>query len=95
MARDFGQTRPKQSCLVIMHSSTFADKRIISAQTPHTNCQLRGGGLMIWACFVATGPGHRAVIESTMNSSVYQSILASSISLTAKACLKLGHATGQ
>ena len=26
-----------------------------------------GGGLMIWACFAATGPGHLAVIESTVN----------------------------
>ena len=32
-----------------------------------------GGGLMIWACSAATGPGHLAVI----NSSVHQSILES------------------
>jgi len=38
-----------------------------------------GGGLMIWACSAATGPGHLAVIESTMNSSVYQSILESNV----------------
>lgn len=29
---------------------------------------------MIWACFVATGLENLAVIESTTNSSVYQSI---------------------
>ena len=37
--------------------------------------KLGGGGLMIWACSAATGSGHLAVIESTTNSSVYQSIL--------------------
>jgi len=39
-----------------------------------------GGGLMIWPCSAATGPGHFVVIESTMNSSVYQSILESNVS---------------
>ena len=38
-----------------------------------------GEGLMMWACSAATGPGHLAVIESTMNSSVYQSILESDV----------------
>ena len=38
-----------------------------------------GGGVMIWACFAATGPGPLAVIESTMNASVYQSILKSNV----------------
>ena len=38
-----------------------------------------GGGLMVWAYFAATGPGLLAVIESTMNSSVYQSILESNV----------------
>jgi len=38
-----------------------------------------GGGLMIWACSAATGPGHLADIESTMNSSGYQSILESNV----------------
>jgi len=33
-----------------------------------TNRQHGGGGLMIWACFVATTPGHLVVIESTVNS---------------------------
>ena len=42
-----------------------------------------GGGVIIWACFTAAGPRHLALIESTMNSSVYQSIL-DSICLTAK-----------
>jgi len=28
-----------------------------------------GEGVMIWACFAATEPGHLSVIESTMNSS--------------------------
>jgi len=30
---------------------------------------------MFWACFEATGPGHIAVTESTISSSVCQSIL--------------------
>ena len=38
-----------------------------------------GGGLMMWACFAATGPGHLAVIESIMNFSGYQSILESDV----------------
>jgi len=40
-----------------------------------------GGGMMIWACFAAEGPGHLAVIESTMNFSVYQSIVESNMRL--------------
>ena len=35
--------------------------------------------VMIWACSAATGPGHLAVIESTVNSCVYQSILESNV----------------
>ena len=31
-----------------------------------------GGGVMIWASFAATGHGHLADIELTMNSSVYK-----------------------
>ena len=38
-----------------------------------------GGGLMFWACSAATEPGHLAVIESTMNSSGYQSIQESNV----------------
>lgn len=34
-----------------------------------------GGGVMIWALFPAMGPGHLTVIESTLNPSVYQSIV--------------------
>lgn len=45
------------------------------------------------ADFAATGPGYLAVIDLTMNFSIYQSILESK--LTTKASLKLGHATGQ
>lgn len=31
-----------------------------------------GVEVMLWSCFLPTGPGHFVVIESTMNSSVYQ-----------------------
>ena len=41
--------------------------------TPTAKQDVRG--LMIWVCLSATGPGHLAVIESTMNSDVYQRIL--------------------
>lgn len=36
-----------------------------------------GGDVIIWARFAATGTGHLAVVELTMNASVYQSILKS------------------
>lgn len=34
-----------------------------------------GGGIMVWGCFVASGPGRIAIIEGKMNSQVYQDIL--------------------
>ncbi|KAK3532558.1 hypothetical protein QTP86_024138 [Hemibagrus guttatus] len=34
-----------------------------------------GGSLMVWGCFAASGPGRLAVINGTMNSTVYQKIL--------------------
>lgn len=40
------------------------------------------GGRMIQACFAATGPRHLVVLESTMNSSVYQSIIESNMRLS-------------
>lgn len=30
---------------------------------------------MVWGCFAAAGPGHLTIIESTMNSAVYQRVL--------------------
>ena len=53
-----------------------------------------GGGLVIWARFAAMGPGHVAVIDSTMNSSVYQSILESNVRPSVRH-LKLGSQTQQ
>ena len=54
-----------------------------------------GAGVMIWAGFAAIAViGHLIVIESTMNSSLYQRILKSNVR-QAKAWLKQGHATGQ
>jgi len=48
------------------------------SQTPHKylipTVKQCGGGVMIWACFAATGPGLLAVFQSTINSSVYQSM---------------------
>uniref|UniRef100_A0AAY4F020 Tc1-like transposase DDE domain-containing protein n=1 Tax=Denticeps clupeoides TaxID=299321 RepID=A0AAY4F020_9TELE len=34
-----------------------------------------GGSVMVWGCFAASGPGRFAVIDGTMNSTVYQKIL--------------------
>ena len=34
-----------------------------------------GGGIMVWGCFAASGPGRIAIIEGKMNSQVYQDIL--------------------
>ncbi len=34
-----------------------------------------GGGVMIWGCFAASGPGRLAIIDGTMNSALYQKIL--------------------
>ncbi|MBN3289611.1 TCB1 transposase, partial [Polypterus senegalus] len=33
-----------------------------------------GGSVMVWGCFAASGPGRLAVIDGTMNSTVYQKI---------------------
>ena len=46
---------------------------------PHHPKEITPQWRMIWACFAVTGPGHLAVIESTMNSSVYQSIPESNV----------------
>lgn len=51
--------------------------------------KVRGGGLMIWTRFAATGPERLVNIESTMSSSVYQSVLESN-GPTAKAWPKVG-----
>ncbi len=34
-----------------------------------------GGSVMVWGCFAASGPGRLAIIDDTMNSSLYQKIL--------------------
>lgn len=34
-----------------------------------------GGSVMVWGCFDAAGPGQLTIIESTMNSTVYQRVL--------------------
>ena len=65
----FGQTRPKWRCLVIMHSSTSGEN-----QTCHTNCQARWWRADDLGLFWDLG-----TLQSTMNSSVYQSILESNV----------------
>uniref|UniRef100_A0A3B3DJG5 Transposase n=1 Tax=Oryzias melastigma TaxID=30732 RepID=A0A3B3DJG5_ORYME len=34
-----------------------------------------GGSVMVWGCFAASGPGRLAVIDGSMNSTVYQKVL--------------------
>jgi hypothetical protein len=34
-----------------------------------------GGGIIVWGCFATSGPGQFAIIESTMNSILYQRII--------------------
>ncbi|MEE6519334.1 hypothetical protein FKM82_031075 [Ascaphus truei] len=60
-------------------------------QHKHLIPTVKHGGevVMIWACFAATGHGNLAVIESTMHSSVYQSILESNVRPSVEQ-LKLG-----
>lgn len=53
-----------------------------------------GGGMMIWACFKATGLGNLPVIQLTTNSLEYQSIL-EAICLSIETRMKLDHATGE
>lgn len=65
----------KWKCLAIIHSTTLGEKQTYTAQTLHTKCQHGGGGMMIWAWFSVTGPGHPAITESTMHFSIYQRIL--------------------
>jgi len=65
----FGQNAQQRHIL-------FNEKLNASYQHKHLIPTVKhcSGGVMIWGCFAA---GHLAVIESTMNSSVYQSILES------------------
>lgn len=42
----------------------------ILTRTPHTKHD--GGTMVIWACFSSMGPRQLAVIESTVNSTVYK-----------------------
>ncbi|KAF7649459.1 hypothetical protein LDENG_00141170, partial [Lucifuga dentata] len=43
-----------------------------------------GGSILVWACFAAGGPGNLTVIDSLMNSSVYQSILDEHVKVSAR-----------
>lgn len=87
----FGQTRSKWRCKALMHSTIFGENK-----TPHTSCGVWrwGGGVMIWACFKATGLGNLPVIQLTTNSLEYQSIL-EAICLSIETRMKLDHATGE
>ena len=71
LSSTFGFSKPLT--LVPVTNTAYQHKHLLPT------VQHGGGGLMIWACSAATGPGHLAVIESTMNSSGYQSILESNV----------------
>lgn len=63
--------------LVVFLAITVEIKHLIS------DVKQGGGGVIIWDFFfffATTGPGHLSVIESTMSSSVHQSILESHVS---------------
>lgn len=72
-------------------------KHRTSAQNLILNAKHSGGGVMLWACFTAMWPGYLAVNESTINFSVYQSIVQSNVAVcpAAKAWSKLDHVTEQ
>ncbi|MEE6512677.1 hypothetical protein FKM82_019812 [Ascaphus truei] len=73
-----------------MHSTTVGKKQTAYQHKHLIPAVKHGGGVvMIWASFAATGPGNLAVIELTMNSSVYQSILESYVRPSVRQ-LKLG-----
>uniref|UniRef100_A0A8C6VYB8 Transposase Tc1-like domain-containing protein n=1 Tax=Nothobranchius furzeri TaxID=105023 RepID=A0A8C6VYB8_NOTFU len=50
-------------------SNSISDKNIIPT------VKYGGGSVMVWGCFAASGTGRLAVINGTMNSTVYQNIL--------------------
>jgi len=60
----------KMEILVIIHSTTSNPNAAYQHRHLIPTVKHGGGRLMIWACFVATGPGHPVVVDSTMNSSV-------------------------
>lgn len=66
----FGKTRPKWRCLATMSEpNTEYQHKYLTLSAPW--CRVDDSGV----CFAAKGPGNLAVIESTMNFFVYQSIL--------------------
>ncbi len=87
----FEQMRPRWRCLVIIHKATFDEKpkEHVSTNTSSQKIHMLVEGWWFWAWFVTTGPGHLTVIELTMNSSVYQSILQSNVRTSIQQ-LKLG-----
>uniref|UniRef100_A0AAY4CKI0 Uncharacterized protein n=1 Tax=Denticeps clupeoides TaxID=299321 RepID=A0AAY4CKI0_9TELE len=49
-----------------------------------------GGGsiiVMVWGCFAASGPGRHAVIDGTLNSTVYQIILKENVWPSVRDCV--------
>lgn len=45
-----------------------SSKKLVCHQQHLIPAAKHGGGVMIWDCFTAMGPGHLALIQSTMNS---------------------------
>lgn len=41
---------------------------------------------MVWGCFAAAGPGRLTIIESTMNSTLYQKVLEENVRPSVKKC---------
>lgn len=42
--------------------------------------------VMVWGCFAAVGPGQLTIIESTMNSTLYQKVLEEHVRPSVKNC---------
>lgn len=65
--------RPKWRCIWQKKKKLYQHKHL-------TPTAMEGGrGVMICARFAVTGPGHLAVIELTINSSIYQSSVESNM----------------
>ena len=69
-----GQMNPKFSW-----NTTLCVEKKKSTAHQHQNLiptvKYGGGGIMVWGCFAASGPGRIAVIDGKMNSQLYQNIL--------------------
>uniref|UniRef100_A0AAR2L9T4 Tc1-like transposase DDE domain-containing protein n=1 Tax=Pygocentrus nattereri TaxID=42514 RepID=A0AAR2L9T4_PYGNA len=67
--------KPKLSCLEGAHNVMCGEKEAHQHQNLIPTVKHGGGGIIVWVCFAASGPGRIDVINGKMNSQVYQDIL--------------------